>query len=262
MTVSDKSYKNFTLNSYSFRLSYNMEKFLVIGISHKIGKRQMRLTLPNSKHYNVIAVRDSEKELLEKSLVEKAVDISDTLHHTRPFVNVGEFLPRTLQTILLKHSYPLSQGPVILPVDCFTTECYEKSPRFKSISDILTLKTVFSHDQSQGCVEWLPLVVGVDAWGQRKPSYDTKKLTNSVSSVASTKDMSVVYTCTMGMCMIHCPCTICRDRRQNCKFQCKSEVCSGCNSQCTEHEIKLARLFQFGTDNYIMKEGIMLTPNQ
>ena len=45
----------------------------MIGFSHKIGKRQFNLTMPKSKHYSVHAVKDGEKELLEKLLIEKAV---------------------------------------------------------------------------------------------------------------------------------------------------------------------------------------------
>ena len=231
----------------------------MIGFSHKLGKRQFHLTIPKSKHYKVLAVRDGEQELLEELFVEKAVTIdeSEALHHSQPFVKIGEDLPRTLQKILLKHPYPLSQGPVMLPVDCLTSEHFERSPIPKSFSEVLTTKTVFSHGESQGCFEWLPMINGVTAWGQKTPSYDTKNLTFSVSAVASTRDMSVVYTCNFTKCVIHCPCTICRDRRVNCKFLCKTEVCCGCNSQCTQHEIKVARLFQFGTDHYTLKTEMM-----
>ena len=94
----------------------------MIGFSHKIGKRQFNLTMPKSRHYSVHAVKDGEKELLEKLLIEKAVAGNKSeAHHIQPFVQMGENLPRTLQTILLKHPYPLSQGPVMLPVDCLAT---------------------------------------------------------------------------------------------------------------------------------------------
>ena len=236
-----------------------MEKFLVKGFSHKIGKRQFNLTMPKSKHYNVHAVKDGEKELLVKLLIEKAVtrNKSEAVHHIQPFVQMNENLPRTLQTILLKHPYPLSQGPVMLPVDCVTTENFVRFPIPQSFSEVLTTKTVFSHGESQGCFEWIPVIGGVTAWGQKTPSYDTKNLTFSVSAVASTRDMSVVYTCKLAKCVVHCPCTIGRDRRPTCKFLCKAEVCSGCNSQCTQHEIKVARLFQFGTDHYTLKTEMM-----
>ena len=63
----------------------------MIGFSHKLGKRQFQLTIPKSKHYKVLAVRDGEQELLEKLFVEKAVtvDESEALHHSQPFVKLG-----------------------------------------------------------------------------------------------------------------------------------------------------------------------------
>ena len=64
--------------------------------------------------------------------------------------------------------------------------------------------------------------------------------------------LDMVFTCKLLQCVIHCPCSICNDKRENCKMQCKSEVCEGCNSQCSRHQLKLPRTFHPVRDHFTM----------
>ena len=169
--------------------------------------------------------------------------------HVKPLVFKNEKLlqlPLTLQHILAKLPYPLAQGPALLAPD------YQDER--KSVSDLLTERTVFSHNDCQDCYEWFPVSVGVDAWG-RESNFEIADLKHSIQGIqgaASTMDMGVVYTCKLLRCVIHCPCSVCRDPRRNCKFQCRAEVCQDCNSQCTQHIVKLPRLFDAETDHFMM----------
>ena len=103
-------------------------------------------------------------------------------------------MPRTLQHILSKSKYPLSQGPALLPNDCFTTERYEyEPPAPKSASEVLTSKTVFSHDVSQACYEGHPTRTGVSAWGA---GYEVKASVGDGLTLAGPASVMV----TMGLC--------------------------------------------------------------
>ena len=70
---------------------------------------------------------------------------------------------------------------------------------------------------------------------------------------ASLKDMSIVYTCHLHNCFIHCPCSICRMESGDCKSICRENCCQDCSSQCTQHEmVGLARLFDSDKDHFTM----------
>ena len=153
-----------------------MEKFLarniIAGHSQILGIKKVHLNLPNAKHYEVHAAKNGEDVLHMETLLEGACRRKTSeVHHTWPYVMSLALLigngqvPRTLQHILSKNQYPLSQGPVLLPNDCFSTEKYESEPISKSVTEVLTTKTVFSHNVSQACYEWHPTSTGVSAWG-------------------------------------------------------------------------------------------------
>ena len=241
------------------------KKFVVTGMDDKFSCRKFQLTLPRGKHYAVQAVKGGENEMRVEDLLNMAAGRAKSeAFHIKPFTMVnGELvdLPRTLQFLMSKHSYPLSQGPVLLPIDCIASEKYEHLPIPKSVSEVLSAKTTFNHNEKQGCFEWSPVSEGVTAWGQEVPSYEVGVSKFAIQGAASTKDMAVVYTCELSQCIIRCPCNICQDPRKTCKKLCKAEVCIDCNSQCTQHEIKLARLFSFKTDHFTLVSQ-MLTKYQ
>ena len=247
-----------------------MGKFLarnvIAGHSQMLGIKKVQLSIPNAKQYAVHAVKNGEDVLHEETLLEGACSRKTSeVHHIWPYVSCslvgGGQVPRTLQHILSKSQYPLSQGPVLLPNDCFSSEKYEfEPPAPKSVSEVLTSKTVFSHGVSQACYEWHPTNTGVSAWGAgcevRAMVGDGLSLAGPASVMGT---MGVVYTCMMSQCVIFCPCTICTDTRKTCKNLCKAEVCKECNSQCLEEEhiIKLPRTFSAKTDHYTIVTNMM-----
>ena len=131
-----------------------MEKFLarnvVAGHYQISGWKKVRLILPNAKHYVVHAVKNGDDVLNEETLLERACSRKKSeVFHMLPYVSLireGQ-LPRTLQLILSKSRYPLSQGPALLTNDGVSTTKYEFEPAApKSVSEVFTYKTVFSHD--------------------------------------------------------------------------------------------------------------------
>ena len=239
-----------------------MEKFLVAGLSSSSSKK-LQLILPAGKHYKICGVKNGEADLKTEALLDKAANRRKSeAFHMPPVVNQEE-LPRTLQYILSRYPYPVSQGPVVFPLDFYTADKWKYQLRpapTRSESDVLTAKTLFSHDASQTCYEWHPAVSGVTAWGtDGVVGYNVKDLQGGLSLVgpASSMNMGVMYSCTLANCIVYCPCTVCTDPRKTCKRLCKAEVCQKCNSQCTRHVVKLPRLFSGATDHFTMVTEIM-----
>ena len=240
-----------------------MEKFLarniVAGHSPTFGPKKVHLTLPSAKHYEVYAVKNGEDVLRVENLLEDACKRKTSeMHHIEPYVMGLGYLSKTLHHILSRSQYPLSQGPVLLPNDCFSTANKHESEPEKSVTEVLTTKTVFSHDVSQACHEWHPTSSGVSAWSTgcevRALAGDGLTLAGPASVMGS---MGVVFTCMKSKCVIYCACTICLDSRKTCKKLCKAEVCKECNSQCLEHVINLPRTFSAKTDHYTIVTDMM-----
>ena len=214
----------------------------------KESSRTFKLSLPIAKHYEPHTVKKCEEKLLPLDLIAEAVnrksfepiDIKPAVLKDRQYLE----LPLTLQQILAKHPYPLVQGPALLAPE------YVGQER-KSVSEVLTLTTVFSHEDFQDCYEWFPASGGVSSWGPES-IYEIRDLKYSIQGAASLANMGLVYTCKLQRCVIHCPCNVCRDPRNNCKLQCGAEVCPECNSQCTKHIVKLPRLFDAQTDHFTL----------
>ena len=209
--------------------------------------RNFQLSLPIAKHYEPHIVKKCEEQLHPLDIILQAVKRKkyETLHIKPIVLKDKQFLelPLTLQQILAKHPYPLVQGPALLAPDFRNKES-------KSVSEVLARTTVFGHESFQDCYEWFPASVGVSAWGPES-IYEIRDLQHSIQGAASTVNMGLVYTCKLLRCVIHCPCSVCTDS-SNCKLQCRAEVCPECNSQCTQHIVKLPRLFNAETDHFTM----------
>ena len=175
------------------------EKFCLTGVSDKLSSRKFQLTLPRGKHFEVHAVKNCENETSVQELLKIAVNKEAyDAYHNGPFGYIkGERveLPRTLQEILSKNPFPISQGPVMPPIDCHSTRCFGQRTTPKSISEVLTSRTIFSHNENQSCYEWSPVSSGVSSWDPKLPTYNVGDATFSVQGAASTVDMGVVYSC-------------------------------------------------------------------
>ena len=153
------------------------------------------------------------------------------------------------------HGYPVAQGPAIPPVDKAQYGSLDKS-----LQQVFDERTQYSHRIEQGCFEWIPNKIGLDAWNSPKQSlksescesYNVIENESAVAGAASLTNLSVVYTCNLQTCKIHCPCSCCRDKISTCRAACKDFPCSTCSSQCTEHKLRLPRLFNPETDQYTM----------
>ena len=70
-----------------------------------------------------------------------------------------------------------------------------------------------------------------------------------IQGVASTWDMSMVFTCQFLKCVIECPCQVCRASRNICcKSRHSQELCKRCMPQCNQHKLKVPYLFDPATD--------------
>ena len=144
--------------------------------------------------------------------------------------------PGALNFILSRHPFPLGQGPVIMPLD----------ESFKN-------QTLFTHEDTQECLEWVPVLTGNNAWSPDSLHvHNVHEPVHTVKGPASTMTMGVLYTCSKLTCVVHCPCSICQDKRNNCQLSCRGEVCNGCNSQCLKHQIQLPRLFDSESDLFTL----------
>jgi uncharacterized C2H2 Zn-finger protein len=213
--------------------------------------KTLSLRLPAAKLFQPCAIKGSEPELKVKELITTTVNQSRyQTYHQEPFIG-GYSFPRSLQKILSNLSFPLSQGPVVLPLDCATDKGLKSyAGTSKSTSEVFREKTMFSHSDSQECFEWVPTVVGMAAWVTEKKTFSAKLPTVKIAGPASLMNMGQVYTCTAHGCVVHCACRLCRDQSKFCRLQCKTEVCTDCSIQCTQHYIKLPRLFNVDTDHF------------
>jgi hypothetical protein len=241
----------------SFR--YTMEKFILRGYPNEESKRgaPLYLKIPRAKTFSEIGVKDCEAKTFPEKLILYAVNrrkrpmspYEET--HIKPFASVnGEVLklPKTLQQLLAAHPFPISQGPVVLPLD---TRAEDK----KTMAQILQSKTVFTHCETQSCGRWAPKVFGTAAWTgtNYEETYVVTQPDQNIQGVASNMDMSMVFTCQLLKCVIHCPCQVCQVSQNVC---CKSrhipEFCKKCNPQCINHQVKVPYLFDPSTDLFTM----------
>ena len=104
-----------------------MEKFVVIGHHHQHPTRKFKLNLPKAKHYSLVAVKDGEKVIDTKRVIEDAVyrssmSLQHQVRHIVPCIRKPcekiEYLSRSIHIIFLQLPFPLNQGPVILPFEC------------------------------------------------------------------------------------------------------------------------------------------------
>ena len=160
----------------------------------------------------------------------------------------------SLEHILSKHSFPLLQGPSIPQLDCVIYG--NKTP-----NEMLMAKTIFSHSESQECGEWTPIQSGLDGWGNISTNTSQEKSQCEIYTVSqlekriqgpstSKKDRNLLYTCQLQNCSIKCPCSICRNIKEECNYNCGSKMCNKCIQQCTQHKLKLPWTFNAKTDNF------------
>lgn len=209
--------------------------------------KKYHLILPRAKHFELNFIANGEPDLQIQKLVTYAVHRAREMYSNHRIPNVGipqkdnlnpyriifqnTNVPRTLQNILLKSDYPLSQGPVIPQLDCATEDN-------KSEEEIMETKTMFTHEKSQKCAAWHTEQSGISKWEENR--YEINQAEFNIQGAASALDKNILYTCSFLGCIIYCPCSLCRN---------------GC--QCEDHILLLPRLFDVTEDHFTMKTDKM-----
>ena len=234
-----------------------MEKFIFTGKYHD---KLYKISLPAAKHFKPLSTDDlnlldmqlqrSSTRELEELESELKIVATDPLYM---FKDRSLFQKLTLKNCYSKHAYPVAQGPAVPPID-ITYEEYSSQQAFAG-------RTEYVHSH-QECLEWIPVEIGLDIFKkeleykndneiQIDAVFEVKKYPQlNIKGTASLKDMSILYTCKLQNCIIHCPCTVCRIQKNDCRGTCKQYSCQKCSSQCTQHEVVgLARQFDPKTDH-------------
>ena len=123
-----------------------MEKFSSVGQKNMMGPGSFKyhLKIPKAKEFVINAVKNGEEVLSINELISRAVKRDKFCpFHVRSCIDKNGLIvdiPKTLQTIVVAHPYPLSQGPVIPPLDCMTEEkMTEREADMKKGGDTRTL---------------------------------------------------------------------------------------------------------------------------
>ena len=231
-----------------------MNKFQIAGAAQNDMSKKLLLSIPKVKHFvpipNLeIVAEDSVQKFILRLAKEKKI-------LKKKHTSGGS----CTKHILGLHPFPLSQGPVNSPHDSWMEDEQLLDGKYRSegkktLAEVMFSRTVFTHDDGQECGEWKP---GDDNDKQNITTFTEKlytvtKAQNPLEGPASSlAHMGIIYTCQLNKCLVHCPCQICCDRQQTCKQLCRTEVCSKCNQQCIQHEIKPLRAFNPETDAYTM----------
>ena len=243
--------------SYTFQLK---------GLSTVIGNTDMSdyyLKLPKDKDkfayfgYEKVEQRNDDDHVHD--LLNEAVSNQKSkVNHTQPFIHIdGNRIDvnKALKVILYNHPFAMSQGPVILPLDCKTED--RNTP-----SELVTNRVTFRHDEAQRCMDWYPdnkskfdsREIKNETFQQIREQtfggYKVRKLNFQIQGAVSMKDMGVAYTCQQSGCIIHCSCTICQDKKEGCRLECREIPCNDCDSQCTMHHLKPPHSFNSQTDQF------------
>ena len=200
----------------------------MIGIMNNVS--EYKLSLPLAKNFETDESRKTTKVSKDVicAFVQRAVSMDIKSSHSYKY---RENDPEVVENLLDGHPSPMGQGPFIAGID------RDLAPH-----------TVFRHSSDQECVEWDPV---------EKKDWVVKFNLNpalymNFQGPASLLDMSLMYTCQDGRCLVHCCCAVCMDKRVNCRNICKTTICKNCSSQCSEHKIKFERLFNVKTDQFTL----------
>ena len=237
-----------------------MEKFVLTG---KYSEQLYQISLPAANNFKPASVDDLNllHRQSQKSTIQDLEKLASELKllSTDPksmFKGHKLFHKLTLKNYYSKHPFPVAQGPSVPPLDKSRTEIWKESTDQK----VFAARTEYVHSSDE-CLEWIPAENGLGVFGKSVEEINDKKEIYigfevkknpklSIKGAASLKDMTIVYTCKLHNCFLHCPCTVCRVKKGDCRNTCKQFACQNCSSQCTEHEtVGLARQFDPNLDH-------------
>ena len=142
-----------------------MVEFSIKGSDVQDRTRKFVLKLPAAREYLTLSCADQNDDLGPEHLIRHAVQQRRHIRHkagySSPVVHKGYepiSMHNTHRRILAKHPFPFFQGPLIPGIDSVLYSVKTSSENVDCPdSDILTAKTIFSHDQKQECGRWFPL---------------------------------------------------------------------------------------------------------
>ena len=251
-----------------------MAEFTIKGSHTQNREKKFDLRLPAAREYLTVGPADKNDALGPEHLIHHAVQQRRHIRHKAGYSSPVVYkryepisMHNTYRRILARHPFPLLQGPLIPGIDSVLYAVKTSSENASNEdADILTAKTIFSHDKNQECGRWLPLKNGIDCWVDHScytPIADLKidDGTYEVSSpeksalcgpASSLEDRTLLYTCEFGNCTILCSCRICTIDKFRCEDSCETSCCEDCSYQCREHDLKLPWTFNSKIDQFTM----------
>ena len=237
-------------------------------------EKKFDLKLPAAREYLTMGCIDQNDDLGPEHLVKHAVQQRRHIRHKAGYSSPVVYkryepvsMKNTFKRILARHPFPLLQGPLVPGIDSVLYAVKTSSENVSDPdSDILTAKTIFSHDKNQECGRWSPLKNGIDCWVDNScytpiadlniddGSYEVSSPEESTmyGPASSLEDRTLIYTCEFGNCSILCSCQICINNKFRCEDSCTTSYCEDCSSQCREHDLKLPWTFNPKTDQFTM----------
>ena len=122
-------------------------------------EKKFDLKLPAAREYLNMGCIDQNDDLGPEHLVKHAVQQRRHIRHKAGYSSPVVYkryepvsMKNTFKRILARHPFPLLQGPLVPGIDSVLYAVKTSSENVSDPdSDILTAKTIFSHDKNQEC---------------------------------------------------------------------------------------------------------------
>ena len=186
-----------------------MERLFLKGVNPKNPTQNIHLFLPNVKQPVALPNKEPDKSIekrrrshifKDKTAISKL--IMEAVHEGK-----GHWFPESaikveaakINVILGRHPFPLCQGPIVLPLDNNAGWDFVNNVKLSN-NEVLENRTLFTHADEQECFEWIPSLIGINAWNPERIKDQIHNLQvpvscNNLQGPASTKTMGIVYTC-------------------------------------------------------------------
>ena len=150
----------------SYFSEIKMAEYSIKGSQKQNRARKLILRLPAAREYLTQSCPDQNDDLGPEHLIRFAVQQRRHIRHkagySSPVVHKGYepiSMHNTYRRILARHPFPLLQGPLIPGIDTvlYSVKTSSENVNYPA-SDIMTAKTIFSHDKKQACGRWVRML--------------------------------------------------------------------------------------------------------
>ena len=136
-----------------------MVEFTIKGSHIQNREKKFDLRLPAAREYLTVGPADKNDALGPEHLIHHAVQQRRHIRHKAGYSSPVVYkryepisMHNTYRRILARHPFPLLQGPLIPGIDSVLYAVKTSSENAgNQDSDILTAKTIFSHEKNQEC---------------------------------------------------------------------------------------------------------------